>query len=68
MDLTLNQIISLQMNFIDRLLENSRDEKFVILLEIMFVVLKLLRLLACNVAKFGCYFCIGKFSSERIKL
>ena len=56
------------MNFIDRLLENSRDEKFVILLETMFVVLKLLRLLACNVAKFGCYFCIGKFSSERIKL
>ena len=27
--LTLNQIISLQMNFIGRLLVNSRDEKFI---------------------------------------
>ena len=37
--LTLNQIITLQMNFIGRLLENSRDEKFIHRLEIIFGVL-----------------------------
>ena len=34
--LTLNQIINLQMNFIDRLLENFRPEKFIHLLETTF--------------------------------
>ena len=36
--LTLNQIITLQMNFIDRLLENLREEKFIHLLETIFGV------------------------------
>ena len=37
--LLLNQIISLQMNFIGRLLENLRDEKFIDHLETIFGVL-----------------------------
>ena len=37
--LLLDQIISLQMNFIGRLLENSREEKFIHLLETIFGVL-----------------------------
>ena len=37
--LTLNQIIRLQMNFIDRLLKNLREEKFIHLLETIFGVL-----------------------------
>ena len=36
---TLNQIISLRVNFISRLLENLRDEKFIYLLETIFGVL-----------------------------
>ena len=37
--LTLNQIISLQVNFIDKSLENVRDEKFIHLLETIFGML-----------------------------
>ena len=37
--LTLNQIISSRVNFISRLLENLRDEKFIHLLETIFGVL-----------------------------
>ena len=37
--LTLSQIINSQMNFIVRLLENSREEKFVHYLETIFAVL-----------------------------
>ena len=37
--LTLNQVISLKMNFIGRLLENLREEKFIHRLETIFGVL-----------------------------
>ena len=37
--LLLNQIVRLQMNFINRLLENLRDEKFIHCLETIFGVL-----------------------------